>query len=107
MNKFKPFRRISAAIATGVALVLSGLVVTAAPASAAVCGFQGVVTSNVGGSTAPWEQAIYNHCGPGNVKIRVQYYYAERDLCVTPGETLLYANPNLGALNFAYYIGGC
>ncbi|WP_397337500.1 DUF6355 family natural product biosynthesis protein [Paenarthrobacter nitroguajacolicus] len=50
---------------------------------------------------------IYNHCGPGNVKIRVQYYYAERDPCVTPGETLLYANPNLGGLNFAYYIGGC
>ncbi|MET3904366.1 DUF6355 family natural product biosynthesis protein [Paenarthrobacter sp. 4246] len=102
MSKFNGFKRIVAAITTGAALILTGLVVTAAPASAAVCGFQGVVTSNIGGNVAPWEQAIYNYCGPGNVKIRVQYYYAERDLCVTPVETLHYANPKLGGLNFAY-----
>ena len=81
MSQLNGFKRVCAAITTGAALVVSGLVVTAAPASAAVCGFQGVVTSNIGGNIPP--------------------------LCVTPGETRLYANPNLGGLNFAYYIGDC
>lgn len=98
--------RMAAVASVAMAFGVGGLV-AAAPASAAVCGFQGVPTPGLGGNQAPWEEAIYNHCGKGNVKIRVQYYYADRDFCVTPGETRLYANPNLGALKFAYYIGGC
>lgn len=103
----KNFKRVGATLSVATALVMGGLVTTAAPSFAAVCGFQGTPTPGIGGNVAPWEEANYNHCGTGNVKIRVQYYYAERDYCVTPGNTTLYANPNLGALKFAYYIGAC
>lgn len=92
---------VAISVATGMAVCI------ATPAAAAVCGFSGVTTPGIGGNVAPWEEEIYNHCGKGNVKIRVQYYYAEQDFCVTPGETKLYANPYLGAVKFAYYIGAC
>lgn len=85
------------------------LAVTAVPAQAAQypCGFTGLVTPGLGGDKSPWEKANYNHCGKTNIVIRIQYYYVDKDVCVTPGNTTLYANPNYGALKFAYYLRTC
>ena len=87
-----------------------GLLVTAVPAYAAPCGFSPVTTGNLGGGDdGNYEKGIYNHCSNDgtNTKIKVDYAYASQELCVTPGETELFANPNLGALRYAASIGRC
>lgn len=101
-------RRISTLL---IAALLStiGAITFAAPSSAAVCGWTPLATDGLGGGSDDGnvQKGVYNHCGSTNVEIRVQYHYASRDMCVTPGETILWANPNLGALQNAYYIGLC
>jgi hypothetical protein len=39
--------------------------------------------------------------------VKVQHTYAERDICVTPGETRLFADPAIGAITFAYATDPC
>jgi len=53
------------------------------------------------------EAGTYNHCGSGNMGVKVQHTYAERDICVTPGETRLFADPAIGAITFAYATEPC
>lgn len=95
-------------IFVGLFLAFVPLSITAPPAQAAVCGFQGVhVPGNIGGTGPLWAAGVYTHCGGGNIKIRIDYYYSHSYLCVTPGSTNLYADPALGALKNAYYVGRC
>ena len=53
------------------------------------------------------EAGTYNHCGSGNMGVKVQHTYAERDICVTLGETRLLADPAIGAITFAYATEPC
>lgn len=77
-------------------------------ANAVICGFDGVVTSNLGsGTKGYYEKANYTNCGKKNQHISVKYTYASRGMCVTPGTTVLYANPDLGALRDAKNLGSC
>ena len=81
------------------ALVLGGLVASAAPANAASCGY--------------YEEPAgfyYNHCAAsGRVKIQIDYIIGNTTKCVDPGVTLLQwrsDNPFTNPTN-AFYIGGC
>lgn len=106
----KKILKRSASVLAALSLLSGGALVLSAPAAnAAVCGWSPLTTPGVGGGSddKDVQKGIYNHCGNGNVKIRVVYHYATKDFCVSPGETTLWANPNLGALHNAYYIGGC
>lgn len=77
-------------------------------ASAATCGFTGLTSSHIGGGDdGKYEEATYLNCDNSNQKIRVNYFYASEERCVSPGETHLSASPNLGALVGAVRIGNC
>lgn len=79
-----------------------------ASAEAAVCGFQGTTTSHLGGGDdGYYERATYTNCTKKKQHISVKYTYASRGMCVTPGKTTLYANPDLGALRGAKALGKC
>lgn len=75
------------------------------------CGFSPVGTSNIGGgeNDGHYEKAIYKHCTDdgNNVKIQIDYTYANDTFCVTPGETEFRANPDLGAIKNIFSIGSC
>lgn len=76
------------------ALAVGGLVLGAAPATAAPCGF-----FNAGVPS-------YNHCGTGKVKIRVDKIFGNHTQCVGPGITRLDI-PSGNRVKNAYYIGRC
>ncbi|MGQ3383985.1 DUF6355 family natural product biosynthesis protein [Glutamicibacter sp. TV12E] len=88
----------------------STLALSAQPSNAAVCGFLGEGTSGLGGGSddKDLQKGTYMHCAKkGNVKIHVDYHYGYKEMCVTPGETTLWADYALGALKNAYYVGSC
>lgn len=98
--------RVAATITPAIAVV-SGSLVIASPASAASpCGFYPITTGNLGGGDdGYYEMGTYNNCKSDNALITVSYTYASESACVTPGETPLFANPNLGALTGARWTG--
>lgn len=89
-------KTVSSAALGGI-IAAGGLLLGATPSQAAVCGFYGEDDYNF--------KAYYNHCGPTNIIIQVDYTYANQERCVTPGITDLYANPALGAVINAFYAG--
>lgn len=103
MNKLK---RMAALAGVGVVIV-GGAVLGAAPAQAASpCGFYPITTGSLGGGDdGHYEKGTYNNCKAKNVTITVKYTYTKKQMCVTPGETTLYANPDLGALTGATWTG--
>ena len=87
-------------------IALGGSLAFAAPAMAAPCGFYPITTGNLGGGDdGYYEKGTYTNCRSNNVTIAVNYTYASQALCVTPGETTLFADPNLGALTGATWTG--
>ena len=101
-------RKRICSLALGAALVTGGIATGIAPANAAVCGFEGVTSGNIGGGNdGKYEAGNYNHCGEGNTKIQIDYVYANEKKCVTPGVTQFAANPNLGAITNIFSIGTC
>ena len=91
---------LSSTVVLGVAL--------AASANAAVCGFQGLNSGGLAaGTRGNYAEALYTNCTKKNQKVRVVYYYASRNQCFSPGQTKIYANPDLGALRGAKVIGSC
>lgn len=85
----------TAGIGAGLAVANPGV------ASAAPCGFYNDIGRH-------W----YNHCGPGNVKIRIHWdnFLApdrEEDRCVGPGVTEIGIPNSLKRISNAWYIGGC
>lgn len=102
LKRFAASAFVAAAALTGMAFV------GAVPANVAVCGFQGIATSSLGGGEdGKYEKATYANCSGANEEIRVHYFYVEETMCVTEGETILYANPHLGALTGAERVGAC
>lgn len=101
-------RRKIQAISASAALISAVAFVGISPASAAVCGFTGLTSSHIGGGDdGKYEEGTYLNCDSTNQKIQVNYFYASEERCVSPGETHLSANPNLGALTGASKIGSC
>jgi len=103
-------QRLRKVKAIGGAAILLGacMVWTASEASAATCGFTGLTSGNPGGGDdGKYEDGTYLNCSNHNEKIRVNYFYSSEERCVSPGETHLSANPNLGALTGANKIGDC
>lgn len=99
-------------LALSLIVTLSGTVVLgvvmAASANAAVCGFQGLNSGGFGaGRGGNYAEALYTNCTKKNQKVRITYYYASRSQCFSPGQTKIYANPDLGALRGAKVIGSC
>ena len=95
-------------ILLGSSLLAGGVTMAAAPAQAAVCGFEGVTTDSWGGGDdGKYEAGRYNHCGTGNIKVQIDYVYANETKCVTPGVTEFAANPNLGAVTNIFAVGKC
>ena len=95
----------AAALITSTFFAISGFV-SAAPAHAASpCGWTADETWWFPDEYA--EAGTYTHCGDGNMGVKVQHTYAERDICVTPGETRLFADPAIGAITFAYATDPC
>lgn len=93
MAKKTIFARIASAGAVA-ALATAGLGLTSAPAEAMGCGYQYI-------SGDYW----YNHCGSGNVKIRIDRVIGGEYVCFGPGAT-----PITRGLNHptnAYYVGKC
>lgn len=100
-------RRIKA-IAASLLLAGSASIAGASAASATACGFTGLTSSHLGGGDdGKYEEGTYLNCDKSKQKIRVNYFYASEERCVSPGETHLSANPNLGALVGADKIGKC
>lgn len=96
---------VVASLAMFGALALSPVLTNA---NAAVCGFDGIITGNIGSrSGGYYEKATYTNCTKKNRHISVKYTYASRGMCVSPGGTTLYANPDLGALREAKNLGAC
>lgn len=86
--------------------IMGGSLAFAAPAMAAPCGFYPITTGNLGGGDdGHYEKGTYTNCKTDNARITVNYTYASEIFCVTPGETILYANPYLGALTGATWTG--
>lgn len=102
----KENKKIAAAM-TAVAVSFNALYL-APLASAAVCGFDGVTSGNLGGGDDGWyEEAIYTNCNNHNVRIKVNHFYASKERCVTPGESRLSADPEIGSLVGAEELGPC
>ena len=78
-------------------------------AQAAVCGFEGLNTGGLGaGSGGYYAEANYTSCNKStNQKVQVNYTYASRSKCFSPGTTKIYANPDLGALRSTNVLGTC
>jgi hypothetical protein len=95
------------ALATCSAAVVAAAVFGVAPAHAASpCGFYPITTGSLGGGDdGHYEKGTYNNCKAKNATITVRYTYTSQQMCVTPGETTLYANPDLGALTGATWTG--
>lgn len=93
-------RRVLAGVVAALA-VGPAVVVGAGTASAAKCGYSTLENDTTN------NKANYLNCSPGNERIRVEYTYATQEMCVTPGDTPLFANPNLGAVRNAVPIGSC
>ncbi|ALE72090.1 hypothetical protein Ae168Ps1_2659c [Pseudonocardia sp. Ae168_Ps1] len=93
-----------AALAVGSAVVAgagTAVVAGAGTAEAAKCGYSTLENDTTN------NKANYLNCSPGNERIRVEYTYATEEKCVTPGDTPLFANPDLGAVRNAVPIGTC
>lgn len=97
-----------------------GLIATAAPASAATCGYYEEIEQRpasgwvfaVGGQSADLfgaQQQVshYGHCGPTNVLIRVDMESSNTHLCVSPGHTRLGLATGWNEITNAYYVGLC
>lgn len=96
------------AIASSTLLILFSSIIVTPTAYAAICGFDGVTSNNLGGGEdGLYEEAIYTNCSDHNEKIRVNYFYDSEERCVSPGETRLSVNPDLGALVGADPLGPC
>lgn len=87
-------RKLRSLLLTGALALTAVGFVGAAPASAAPCGYY-----NNG-------LPRYNHCGSGNVKIRVDNLFGYETWCVGPGVTTL-GIPMGNRVKNAYYIGSC
>ena len=102
--------KLATKLATTLAIAtigLGGSLAFAAPAMAAPCGFYPITTGNLGGGDdGHYEKGTYTNCKTKNVTITVGYTYASNVICVTSGETILFADPNLGALTGAIWTGG-
>ncbi|GAA4962920.1 DUF6355 family natural product biosynthesis protein [Pseudonocardia tropica] len=95
--------RIGALVAVSLVAMCTGLVLVAVgtTAQAAKCGYSTLENDTTN------NKANYLNCTTGNQRIRVEYTYATEEMCVTPGDTPLFANPNLGAVRNAVPIGTC
>ncbi len=106
------------------ALALGGVVgvstVTAAPASAMVCGYSEeiedydstfAINVPVVGSISPFsgqrQVAHYGNCGNGNVKIKVTMKGGSKNYCVQPGDVRLGFTENDKQISGASKIGSC
>lgn len=93
-----------------VATAIGALTAFPIQANAEICGFVGHATGstlNGAGDDGKYEEATYTNCKDTPVKIRVSYYYADDEQCVSPGPTTLTVNPDLGALTGATEVGPC
>lgn len=100
-----PNRKMNALILS-VSLTGAGVAAGSGIASAAVCGFTGITSGNLGGGDdGHYEEGNYLNCRPINDKIRVDYTYFSEERCASPGNTHLSANPNYGALTGAVRVG--
>ncbi|MFJ4077132.1 hypothetical protein EDF28_0685 [Curtobacterium sp. PhB137] len=88
-------------------MMLGGSLAVAGPANAASpCGFYPITTGNIGGGDdGHYEKGTYNNCKSDPVQITVKYTYTSKSLCLSAGETTLFANPDYGALTGASWTG--
>jgi hypothetical protein len=92
----------------GVSMVAAGMLATAPASSAAPEATPGTTAVSCGfGSDA--SAYYYNHCGSGEILIRIDYPFSNSTRCVNPGTSFLqwrtgsyFTNPTN-----AYYIGSC
>ncbi|MFF3025723.1 DUF6355 family natural product biosynthesis protein [Microbacterium sp. NPDC057944] len=95
------------AMTLGLGGILLGSVSSATAADNLICGFTPKTTSALGsGQNGNYEKGIYNNCKSKPVKIKVTYRYNTQTICVSPGQTTLYAQPtNGGAIRDAKWTG--
>lgn len=79
------------------------------PASAATASAGGAKAAAPCGFYVQGNEAYYNHCGSGRIKIRVRwvFWWNTADRCVGPGITGLEEKRADKFISNAWYIGSC
>ncbi|WP_423921487.1 hypothetical protein ACPEEZ_00870 [Frigoribacterium sp. 2-23] len=113
-------RALAASVATGVAIVGGGALLTAAPASAMVCNYSEEIESYssdwqvsvpIVGSVDPFggqrQVAHWGNCSSGKEKVKVTWKGGSKTYCVPKGDTRLGFTENDKQISGAKKTGTC